>query len=290
MPPWPSLGLVLCLATAAADDPAPLPAHDANAVFRAIRADDPAEIPAPMFADGQSADEQRKALRSLVTSERGVDDLLRDSVTAPFVLKLKDTAADGATIRSGELYFVLHIPLDAVDPTKLNPSADAGPVEAANMRFESRILGPDDLKARGLGEVAPGEWYVHSQSRLLDRIAAESTDHATSSRSAESLIVASRADPKFDDDAPLANRWSRIDPKGVVGPPNPYRGGRGYAKLTALKGTPGAVVVEVHFAFEEPKPWFDGAPILRSKLSLIAQDQIRRLRRELAKKGEPSKP
>jgi hypothetical protein len=44
------------------------------------------------------------------------------------------------------------------------------------------------------------------------------------------------------------------------------------------------LLVEAHFAFAEPRAWFDGAPILRSKLSLIAQDQIRRLRRELAEK------
>ena len=36
-------------------------------------------------------------------------------------------------------------------------------------------------------------------------------------------------------------------------------------------------------AFVEPNEWFQGAPILRSKFSVIAQDQIRSLRRELAR-------
>ena len=40
----------------------------------------------------------------------------------------------------------------------------------------------------------------------------------------------------------------------------------------------------MHMAFVEPDGWFQGAPILRSKFSVIAQDQIRSLRRELAKK------
>lgn len=262
-----------------ADDP--LPPHEANAVFRAVVADADAPLPAPTFADGQSADEQRAALRSLVASDRAVDDLLRDSVTAPFVLKLRDDTADGVTTRSGDLYFALHVGLDAIDPARLDASADSGPVEAGNMRFETKLLRATDLP--GLPAPVPGEWYAHSTGRLLDRIAVESTDHATATRSAESLIVASRTDPRFDRHEKYPNRWAPIDRKAGVGSPQPYGGGRGYAKATALKGTPGVTILEVHFAFREPKAWFDGAPILRSKLGLIAQDQIRRLRRELAK-------
>ena len=53
--------------------------------------------------------------------------------------------------------------------------------------------------------------------------------------------------------------------------------------MTRLAGLATAVVVEVHFAFAEPLAWFEGDPILRSKFGLIAQDQVRRLRRELLK-------
>ena len=37
-------------------------------------------------------------------------------------------------------------------------------------------------------------------------------------------------------------------------------------------------------AFVEPDGWFQGAPILRSKFSVVAQDQIRSLRRGLRKR------
>ena len=37
-------------------------------------------------------------------------------------------------------------------------------------------------------------------------------------------------------------------------------------------------------AFVEPQGWFQGNPILRSKISLIAQDQVRQIRREIEKK------
>jgi hypothetical protein len=43
-------------------------------------------------------------------------------------------------------------------------------------------------------------------------------------------------------------------------------------------------MVEMHMAFVEPDGWFQGNPILRSKFGAVAQDQIRSLRRELAKK------
>ena len=54
--------------------------------------------------------------------------------------------------------------------------------------------------------------------------------------------------------------------------------------MTRWKADPKIAIVEVHFAFAEPRAWFGGAPILRSKIALVAQDQIRRLRRELAER------
>ena len=56
-----------------------------------------------------------------------------------------------------------------------------------------------------------------------------------------------------------------------------------YAKISRLKEPEGALLVEFHAAFSEPEAWFQGAPILRSKFAPIAQDQIRKLRRELLK-------
>jgi hypothetical protein len=46
----------------------------------------------------------------------------------------------------------------------------------------------------------------------------------------------------------------------------------------------------MHAAFAEPEGWFQGAPILRSKLSVAAQDQIRALRRSLTRKAPTAKP
>ena len=71
------------------------------------------------------------------------------------------------------------------------------------------------------------------------------------------------------------------------GPLKPYSGGISYTKISRLALQPGALLVEIHSDFIEPNDWFQGAPILRSKFSVMAQDQIRSLRRELARHREP---
>jgi hypothetical protein len=153
------------------------------------------------------------------------------------------------------------------------------------MRVEARFLTPDELKGTP-ATLKPDERLTHATGRLLDRIGFESTERVVSSRSADSLVIASRTDPRFGPETRWPNRWSTVvrpgDP-GKPGPSQPFAGGVSYIKVSRLKGIPGAVVVEVHFALAEPHAWFNGEPILRSKFAIVAQDQVRRIRRELQK-------
>lgn len=271
---------------------APAPEHARNPVLTEILAEGleiggaAVRLPEPTFRDDQSAEARREALRALAGSDRAVGEMLRDSVTAPHILKLRDTRAEGATGRAGDLYFVLRVGLDEIDPRALFRTGDgSGPIEAGNMRFEALVLSADDLEGGPVAAAKPDEWFIHSTGRLLDRIGVESTQRVVATRSADSLVIAGRTDLRFGADGRWPNRWKALDPRSRDDPdgrPDPYRGGIGYTKVSRLKGMPRAVVVESHFAFAEPRAWFDGAPILRSKLGLVAQDQVRRLRRELA--------
>lgn len=279
----------------------PEPAHAANRVYETLLADGLTlggtriRFPAPVLRDGQSAEAQRKGLVKIAGSSSRLDELLRNSVTAPFLLKLHDeTSQEGDTIRRGDLYFVVHADLDTIDPDALTrKGTEEKPVEAGNMRFVSHVLTADEQSTHThmppkQGDDAPRERFVHVRGRLLGRIAVESTDHIVASHSKGSWVVASRTDPKFDDDKAFPNRWQPIGGSGEAAW-KAYGGGGSYVKISRLEAPAGALFVEAHFAFAEPRAWFDGAPILRSKLGVVAQDQIRRLRRELADAQSKSK-
>jgi len=249
------------------------------------------KLPGPTLADGQDAEAARAVVRSVAGDERAVRDFLRDSVTAPFILKARDIKAGAAIVRAADLWFAVHADLADVDPDQVLRRANDQAVEAGNMRFEAKILGEADLRGRQGRALGPedgrSEWYTHLTGRLLDRISFEATDRAVATRSPDSSTVAARTDPGFDRDAKFPNRWSTLARQGgseVSGAARPYLGGASYAKITRLASEPGVLFVEAHFAFVEPHDWFQGNPILRSKIAVIAQDQVRQLRREIAKR------
>jgi hypothetical protein len=233
-----------------------------------------------------NADQQRAAMLGVSGSERALDDLLRDSVTAPFVMKVHDLRTDDSTVRLVDLWFVVRGDLAGFDPVKVAARTTGNAVEVGNMRLEDRLLTSEEVAPRGrstLNGKDRSRWYAHLKARLLDRIELEATEEVEASRSGESLVIATRTDPAFDAPGPFANLWRSLDSEGRPGPDQPIRGGISYAKISRLVQPEGALLVEMHAAFSEAEAWFQGAPILRSKFAPIAQDQIRRLRRELRK-------
>ena len=235
----------------------------------------------PVLPDGAPADAEKAALRAVAGSDRDAAELTRDSITAPVVTRTTDLADGGAgVVRVSKIFFVVRADLDEIDPARLAGGDAEGTAEAGNMKFTTRRLVP----AGG----APGGnvWYVHTTGLLLSRIRAESTDRVSAEKGENSWLIVGRTDPKYDGDEASPNLWLAIAEKGgkrEEGKPQPYPGHASYVKVTPLTTVPGALLVETHSAFYEPKPWFDGAPTLRSKIGLVAQDRVRKLRRELAK-------
>jgi hypothetical protein len=274
------------------------PAHAQNSVFtevlsHGVQAGGQAiTLPPPRLVDGQSADLERALLREVAESDRAVDEMLRDSVTAPYIIKVRDQKASGATIRMADLWFVVYAPLEKIDPVREVARADQKKVEVANMSFETQMLKADEIRAAGIkpadSVAGLADWYAHVHARLLDRIEFDVTNHGAVSQSTDSMVVASRTDPSFDKAESNANCWRSVTATAGASAVNPakqpYSGGISYAKISRCALKPGALVVEMHVAFVEPDGWFQGAPILRSKFGVIAQDQIRTLRRELAKR------
>lgn len=249
------------------------------------------EFPAPILHDGQAPDAQRESFEGVAGSKGRAAELARDSVSAPFVLKVRDIPTrGGSVVRAGDLWFLVHADLDAIDPDAVTPG-EGKPVEAGNMRFEGREVTSDELKTRGIAATEPPsgrfprEGYAHTVGMLLDRLHVEATSRVTATRSADSIVVAWRTDPAFRGEGPARNLWRPL--KGDAAGTRDYEGGGGYVKVSRYAPIPGTLLVEAHFAFDEPQDWFDGNPILRSKIALVAQDQIRNLRRSLkeSKKG-----
>jgi hypothetical protein len=246
-------------------------------------------LPEPRLRDGQDAGLQRAALQEVAGSDQALEDLLRDAVTARYIIKVRDVKA-AATIRVVDLWFLVYADLAQLDPAREAARTDGKEAEAGNMKFQTRLLKTAELRAAGVAPPAetPGlhTWYAHIHGRLLDRIVFDVTNQVMASQSSESIVIAARTDPAFSQAGSLANGWRAIGASTGVQNKDafqPYAGGISYVKISRLALRPGALLVEMHGAFVEPQEWFQGAPILRSKFSVVAQDQIRALRRELAR-------
>jgi hypothetical protein len=292
--------LALALAQVALGQrPVPESELAANPLYRAVLGGGLAiegvtvKLPPPILRDGMTEDERREALKEVV--DLPLDEFLRDSPNAPFKLKIRDVAYTGGVVRMVDLWFAIHANLDEVDLDDLAGKKDAGgKAEAGNMSFSARTLTDAELKAHGKVVEGGLDRYAFSQGVLLDRIKVQTVNHVVASKAGGALVVASMTDPSFDEDKDLANRWVPIpgpgDARKDAAPARPYSGSVGYSRIGPYSERPSVLLVESHVAFAEPKGWFNGASILRSKISLIAQDQLRQLRRELARRKKAGKP
>src|SRR5262249_55255736 len=122
------------------------------------------------------------------------------------------------------------------------------------------------------------------------KVEAKMTNRSLGTRSDASLVVATHSLLNLPGDQTSRNAWRSVDSRAVkttFGPWHPYNGVIAYVKATRLVDSqPEALFVEIHGAFSEPNGWFNGRGILKSKISIVANDKIRELRREIAKKKE----
>ncbi len=140
------------------------------------------KLPEPRLRDGQAADVQRAALREVAGSDQKLDELVRNSVTAPYIIKVHDVKAEDATIRVIDLWFVVYADIAQIDPARQAEQADNKDVEAGNMAIRTRLLKPEDIRAAGIeppkgpAGSGPPTWYAHIHGRLLDRIEFDATN------------------------------------------------------------------------------------------------------------------
>ncbi|MGD9634571.1 MAG: hypothetical protein AB7G28_15305 [Pirellulales bacterium] len=257
----------------------------------ALAADETVKLPQPILADGLEGAEQRKTIESLLAGRYEWDEFSRKSVVSPLLLKIDDSErASGKLGRRVDLYFIAFGKLELLqNDDKLQEQltlAAAGDADSNDGRV--KVLSSDELAKRGLpaSQTKSDPRWVAVETTLLNKVQINLTTRNAKTQKDDSLLIASILDPKFQGDADYPNCWRSISNDDLgrrqVGPPQPYPGLGAYVKATRLVDPAGAAFIEYHVVYAEPEGWFHGANLLRSKLPIVAQDLVRKLRRKMA--------
>jgi hypothetical protein len=242
----------------------------------------------PTLIDGLDAAAQQQAIGAVLAMKKGrpIDykDFTVRNLNTPYVLLIdQDPQYDGnAPGHSINLWFVVYGNLKTVAAPKFLKDQFK-----PDKTSRTDVLNAEDLKQRQIvPRVIPNgdEWFVHGTFKLLPagvRLQVQATERVVETKTKESATIAGQIDRRFDNDARYPNDW-RPAPQGVVGgPPTLYYSSGAYAKVTQLVQPAGALLVEYHFVYDEPQPWFNGANLLRSKLPQSAPDDVRTFRRDV---------
>jgi hypothetical protein len=259
-------------------------------VERGIAVGDSAvKLPEPSLSPEADAKEQTEVIRRVSEKKYDYDQFVRKSPVAPFMLEINTVGAEGGDrVQKIDLWFVAYGKLDAVsDEDMLGQIAGGG---SRSEKGESEQLTDEELRERDSKVESSDnrrESYYHTDAPLLDKVQISGIGHGVTTRTSNSILAASLLDPHFVDDAKYPNRWRPIlrEPSGKtrLGEPHPYVGFGGYCQVVALKEPKGGLFFECHMAINEPHGWFNGENLLRSKLPIVMNDNVRTLRRKLAK-------
>jgi hypothetical protein len=270
------------------------PGHEqANPLYRELReAGVPvpgvprSPLPPPTMPDGLNDEGQQGVLKKLAGEDFSLEELTRESVVAPHILRISITypLKPQCEARSVDVWFIAHGDLDKLAGRKFLERV----MNSNQKEGRGRDLSPEELARHGVA-IKPAdekyEGYGHVVFSFLDRVEITATARSYWTRTADSLLIASKLDPRFATDAKLSNRWrsQRKNDEGrlELGPAHAYDGAGYYVKITRLARPKGALFVEGHLIFLEPRGWFEGRNLLRSKLPPVVQDRVRTTRREI---------
>jgi hypothetical protein len=287
------LSVFLCVLCDSVVSYALLAGEPANPLFKQLRGggvvvtkDTKVPLPAPLMTDGLDAAGQRAVLETLVGKRFTVRDFAAKIGTAPHVYAIQKIAVPGADAPRAlgiDISFIAYGSLETVSSRDF--------LENLHKKSKDRqihILNETELDKRKLTAESSQqreERYSHGVFIVLERVELRAALHTIVTRQPDSLLAATRVDPRFAKDNDFPNQWRKItlDEEGQrkLGPAHPYHGAGGYLKITRLHEPKGALFVEYHLVYTEPKGWFSGADPLTTKLPAIMQSEVRTFRQEL---------
>lgn len=284
---WRLAAILVVASTSRADDPAGTAEARLDDVraWRVKMGDQSVALTPPLVEAGASAERRQAALRQ-AAGRYPMDRFTRRSSAASFQLELEnieDEAGDRLGYRL-DLYFVAYGDLEAIRERGLFREM----ISEDEAEGDGEALSEQELEERGIAldpSASQSRQLYRFRGPILDRVRLAGVIWTERQSSEDQAMAMARFDPRFDGDAEMPNSWVGLDPRSgeTTGEPQPYNGFAGYALATELESPAGALLVEAHAVLHEPQGWFDGRPLLRSKLPLIARDAVRGFRRALEK-------
>jgi hypothetical protein len=246
-----------------------------------------AKFPAPSMPDGLDGAKQTAVIKGLIGADYTYDEFTRKAIPAPYLMKIRDINPSDpkAPARAVDVWFVAYGDFKLLDDDKFldkltnsgRGGGKSGTLDKAALAKRNIAIKPEDAKREG---------YGHFEFDFLEKVRLNGVGRAMWSRNGESVVTAGEIDPRFAGDKEYPNQWRSIIKEGgqvKIGDPHPWSGAGMYLKITKLAEPAGAVFVEQHIIFAEPTGWFGGENLLRSKLPLAVQDNVRSTRKEFAK-------
>ncbi len=255
------------------------------------------QLPSPSLPNGTNADQQRQSLRK-IAGRIPYDEFVRNSRTARFRIDLR-SVKNRSGVRTGQtvdIWFVAYGTLRAINENELlDELAKLNRTKAGqNNQDRSRLLREDELAERNIimaTDEEQRERYGYFDAPVLNKVQVSGVTRSVLTQSEHSALWAIVLDDRFLSDRELPNQWRSLlrNDLGAVelGPTQPYSGLGGYVKVEELVDPKGALLVEMHLAFDEPQGWFGGANLLRTKLPLAVQENVRVFRKKLKDVAKP---
>ncbi|HWY87215.1 MAG TPA: hypothetical protein VNX28_10850 [Gemmataceae bacterium] len=245
-------------------------------------------LPPPLMTNALTPQQQHVVVSKAAGSAVPLDLFLKKTDAAPFALKINSVESTGKRLaQTVDLYFIAYGNLDrVVREDVLNQLIGTDAKKGKNIG-KAEPLSPAALEERGIKVLqAPNleERYAGLDIFLLERVKITGITRNVKTYGPGWAELAMQLDPRFDNDKKDPNSWRSYSPLNeTLGPPQPYTGLGGYARVTKLAQPAGALFFELHVALHEPEAWFGGPNLLRSKLPLVIQENVRNLRRKLAR-------
>lgn len=242
------------------------------------------KLPKPTVREGMSPAELDAAIKT-AAGDRPLSQFLERGQFKPINLKVTQVYdADKTRVAQYvKLHFVAYGKLETVLKKNLLNQLIGGAKGKSNTLDEGQLKKRDLtlLKSKGFQEQ-----YDVLDMELLEKVSVSGITRSIKTTSDKIAYSTTILDERFVKDAQHPNVWQHVNANGMlIGKPSPYAGMGGYVVALELPKPKGALYMEMHYILHEPKGWFGGQEVLRSKLPILIRDNVHEFRRKLAKEG-----